>query len=145
MSKIRFFKSDEVPFTERSPGRGSRQHHLGGDDELNLFEVRLPPNVKVDLHAHTEDEIIFILAGQISVGNRVLGPGDSVFIAGMTLYGFRAGPSGVTYANFRPRLDYTNYNSEQFYEYRNLDPAAQAAMRERLSAEWKKRYTEWED
>jgi quercetin dioxygenase-like cupin family protein len=135
VGKIRFFKSEEVPFVEADGGAGaSRQHQPGGKDELHLFEVRLPPHRKVDLHAHQEDEIIHVVAGQISVGNRVLGPGDSVFIAGMTLYGFEAGPEGVRYLNFRKRRDLTNYTSEQFHEYRTLDPSAQAAMNERLFA-----------
>jgi hypothetical protein len=143
MSKIRFFKHEEVPFVEAAGG-ASRQNHPGGKDELHLFEVRLPPNSKVDLHAHQEDEIIHVVTGQISVGNRVLGPGDSVFVAGMTLYGFEAGPEGVSYLNFRKRRDLSNYSSEEFHEYRTLDPAAQAALTERVIAA-RRKVTGWEE
>jgi hypothetical protein len=53
-------------------------------------------------HAHLVDEIIYVVAGQLMIGSRVLEPGSSVFIAGRTLYTFRAGPEGVHFVNFRP-------------------------------------------
>jgi quercetin dioxygenase-like cupin family protein len=81
----------------------SRSHHAGSETEPEMFEVRFPPNTVVHPHAHLVDEIIYVVAGQLIVGNRVLEPGSSVFIAGRTLYTFRAGPEGVHFLNFRPR------------------------------------------
>jgi hypothetical protein len=36
--------------------------------------------------------------------------GDSVLIPGLTVYGFRAGPAGCRFLNFRPRRDRTYYS-----------------------------------
>jgi len=62
----------------------------------------------------------------------VLQAGDSISIAGMTLYGFDAGPEGVRFLNFRKKKDLTVDTESEFLEFRKLDPAAQAAMTERL-------------
>lgn len=53
------------------------------------------------VHAHTEDEIIFVTAGQIRLGNRLLGPGTALAVAANTLYTFTAGPDGLSFINFR--------------------------------------------
>jgi quercetin dioxygenase-like cupin family protein len=82
-----------------------RFHHPGTDTSPQLFEIRLAPDSEVLPHAHSEDEIIVIVEGELRVGSRVLGPGSSVAIDGDTLYGFRAGPNGVRFLNFRPRAD----------------------------------------
>jgi quercetin dioxygenase-like cupin family protein len=78
-------------------------HHDGSADEPQLLEVEFPPNQEVPPHAHQEDEILYIVRGEIHFGNRVLGPGSSVFIPRMTLYSFKAGPDGLVWVNFRPR------------------------------------------
>jgi hypothetical protein len=72
------------------------------DERLQLFEIRLQPNTDVHAHAHREDEIIVITAGEIHVGRRVLGVGAAVYVEQETLYGFKAGPAGCTFLNFRP-------------------------------------------
>jgi hypothetical protein len=144
VAKIQFFKADEVPFIEAGHGEGaSRQHHNTGDS-LHLFEVRLPPNRKVDLHAHQEDEIIHVVAGQMTVGNQLLKAGDSVFISGMTLYGLQAGPDGVSFINFRRQFDLTYYTNEEFLEYRKLDEAGRAAMDAQILAR-QKAIARWDD
>jgi quercetin dioxygenase-like cupin family protein len=77
------------------------------DGGLQLFEVRCSPNLAIDSHSHAEDEIIYVLEGEISLGRQVCPAGSSVFIAGNTLYGFKAGPQGCRFLNFRPRADRT--------------------------------------
>ena len=80
-------------------------HAEGSDDLLQLFEVKLPANAKQRVHAHEHDEIIYVVAGAMRVGNRTLKPGSSMFVAGETFYSFEAGPDGLHYLNFRPRKD----------------------------------------
>ena len=144
MARIQFCKNDEVPFIGGGNGIGaSRERHNTGDS-LHAFEVKLPPHHKTQLHAHQEDEIIHVLGGQMTVGNQVLGPGDSVFIEGMTLYGFEAGPEGVNFINFRPHFDLTFYRNEEFHEYRKLDAAGRAEMDERILAR-QKALMQWDD
>jgi quercetin dioxygenase-like cupin family protein len=80
-------------------------HAEGGDNLLQLFEVKLPANAKQRVHAHQHDEIIYVVGGAMRVGNRTLKPGSSLFVAGETFYSFEAGPEGLHFLNFRPRKD----------------------------------------
>jgi hypothetical protein len=54
-----------------------------------------------DFHAHTEDEIIFILTGEMHLGKRVLKPATALAIDGNTRYSFSR-PEGCSFLNFRP-------------------------------------------
>ena len=82
-----------------------RAYHPGGPDTIQMFEVTVHPNEGPHPHAHAEEEIIFVLEGELHVGRRVLTPGCSVYIPGYTLYSFRAGPKGARFLNTRPRAD----------------------------------------
>ncbi len=86
----------------------------GTDESLQLFEVDYLPGSDIEIHAHDEDEIIYILDGEMHVGNRVLARGASIFVAGNTLYGFKAGPQGMRMLNFRPRRDNTFIRKEEY-------------------------------
>lgn len=76
--------------------------HEGSATDPQLFETQVPANAVAAVHCHEEDEIMYILAGEMVLGNRSLGPGSSMFIAANTKYGFRAGPDGLSFLNFRP-------------------------------------------
>ena len=80
-----------------------RGHSDGSDTEPQLFEVRLPADVEAGAHAHDRDEMMYIVDGEMHVGNRVLRPGSSMFISANTLYSFRSGPNGLHFLNFRPQ------------------------------------------
>ena len=86
----------------------------GDKQSLQLVEVNYLPDADVAVHAHDEEEIIYILGGEIWLGNRRLGPGGSVYIAGNTLYSFRAGPEGVRMLLFRPRRDNSFIRPEDY-------------------------------
>src|SRR5262249_34233589 len=55
----------------------------------------------IPLHSHSDDEIIFITAGAIRLGNRLYGPGTALAIAADTVYGFEAAATGLSFINFR--------------------------------------------
>lgn len=80
-------------------------HQMGDESNLQLFGVRFPPDAFVRPHAHEQDEIIYIVAGEMRFGTEVLHAGSSVKIAGGALYSFSAGPEGLEILNFRPRMD----------------------------------------
>jgi len=80
-------------------------HAEGSEKLLQLFEVKLPARAKQRVHAHHHDEIIYVVGGEMRVGNRTLKPGSSMFIAGETFYSFEAGPDGLHFLNFRPCKD----------------------------------------
>jgi hypothetical protein len=88
-----------------------RLHH-GLPGRLQLFEIQIEPGLEITPHAHADDEIVVVVAGELRFGRRVCGPGSSVFIPGNTLYGFRAGPEGCRYLNFRAQADSTYFTKE---------------------------------
>ncbi len=54
------------------------------------------------IHAHSEDEVIFVTDGHMRLGNRLYGPGTALAIAADTFYSFAVGPDGLKFINFRP-------------------------------------------
>ena len=96
----------------------TREHHLVSETEPELFEVKFGPDTAVQPHAHLCDEIIYVVAGQLILGSRVLEAGSSVFIAGHTLYSFRSGPEGVHFVNFRPRSGAGYLSKDEFMAQR---------------------------
>jgi hypothetical protein len=53
------------------------------------------------VHSHSEDEVIFVIDGEICLGRKLYGPGTALTIAADTLYSFTAGPKGLHFVNFR--------------------------------------------
>ena len=84
-----------------------RIREMGSDSAPQLIELRYEPHAEIQLHAHDEDEIIYVLNGELRLGQRSFSSGTSVFIAGGTYYTFRAGAEGLQILNFRPRKDLT--------------------------------------
>ncbi len=128
MAKIEFSGSDQEQFRrvrdfvpddfagKLSPGELDsevRSHHPGADDRLQMFEVRAPAGATFNAHSHDEDEIILVVEGELHAGSRVVGPGSSMYVDGGTVYAFRAGPEGLRFFNFRPRLDATYHSSAE--------------------------------
>ena len=70
-------------------------HFPGGRRQLT------PEEEKRGVHSHSEDEIIFVIDGEIRLGNKLYGPGTAVAIAADTLYSFTTGPGGLSFINFR--------------------------------------------
>jgi hypothetical protein len=72
-----------------------------------LHENRFPPgrpapaDPRAGIHSHDEDEIIFITAGAMRLGEREVGPGTAIAIAAGTLYGFHPADEGLSFVNFR--------------------------------------------
>lgn len=100
-----------------------RMLHPGSSEELQLFEARIGAGEEVSLHAHASDEIIYVLDGELQIGRKRLGPGASVFVGGNTLYGFRAGPEGVRFLNFRGHGNTSFITREEFMaNQRPLEP-----------------------
>jgi hypothetical protein len=110
---VHLLPTEKVP---RSPDLGGTSGVGGGmhaDSACATCEVwlhensfpGLPESQRVDveagIHSHTEDEIIFVTAGQMRLGSKLLGPGTALSISANTLYSFIAGPEGLSFVNFR--------------------------------------------
>jgi hypothetical protein len=58
-------------------------------------------DVETVLHSHSEDEVMFVTAGTMRVGNRYFGPGTALAVRANVKYGFFSGPGGLSFVNFR--------------------------------------------
>jgi len=54
------------------------------------------------VHAHPENEIIFVTEGQIRLGSKLHDSGTALAIDADTFYGFSPGPDGMSFITFRP-------------------------------------------
>ena len=65
-----------------------------------------------------KDEIIYVVAGEMVLGNRRIGPGATEFVQGNTLCSLAPGGKGLRFLNFRPRIDTTFITREEFEKAR---------------------------
>ncbi len=84
-------------------------HEFGSETELQLAEIDYIPGAEAVIHKHDDDEIIYIVSGEMHLGTKTLKAGSSVYIPGDTYYGFTAGPNGLRIINFRARADVSFY------------------------------------
>ena len=104
---VHLLPAERVPRTLDMGGAGVAGGALHADAACPTCEVWLHENdfyqadYEVAVHSHTEDEIIFVRAGGMRLGNRLYGPGTALAIKANTKYGFRAGPEGLSFVNFR--------------------------------------------
>jgi len=104
--------NDPVKITQFSEGDLETyvyHYHRAGPDKPNLFEVVVKPNGELSPHGHKDDEILYVLEGELHLGGRVLGPGTSIHIPGMTAYLIKAGSAGLRFLNFFGRVDGNTY------------------------------------
>ena len=87
-------------------------HEVGSDSELQLAELEYIPGAEAVTHKHDDDEIIYVVRGEMRLGGKVLSAGSSVYIPGKTYYSFTAGPAGLRIVNFRARCDVSFYAPE---------------------------------
>jgi hypothetical protein len=68
----------------------------------NQFAGRdAPPQGDAGVHCHSEDEIIFVVDGDLRLGDRLYGPGTALAIAADAFYSFTPGRDGLRFVNFR--------------------------------------------
>jgi quercetin dioxygenase-like cupin family protein len=63
----------------------------------NVQRVAYEPNHFEPPHSHDEDEVIYIMGGDMSLGARTVAAGDTIYVALDTRYSFRAGPAGCEF------------------------------------------------
>ena len=96
-----------------------RTYFAGDADGLALASVhKAPPAGAPAPHAHDVDEIMYILEGELILGNRHYGPGSAILVPANTLYSFAYGEHGVRYLNFRPHSG-RRWSKEEFMARRD--------------------------
>lgn len=112
---VHLLPASQVPRYAPEPGAGGAAGGLHANGECPtchvwLHENHLPGMASGDfaaaaergIHSHSEDEIIFITAGAMRLGTRLVGAGTALAIAHDTFYSFTPGPEGLSFINFRP-------------------------------------------
>ena len=64
-------------------------------------------------HSHSEDEIIYLLSGDIQVGQTILKAGDAIGIAGDRRYRFKGGEHGFGFLNYRRDASYMSIEKDK--------------------------------
>lgn len=59
---------------------------------------------KADVHSHTEDELMYVVKGEMRIGPSVATPGTAIAIPAGRRYGFRSPEAGYGFLNFRPDM-----------------------------------------
>lgn len=110
---VHLLPADRVPRAAElggSSGVGGAMHADGGCDSCSVWlhenhfrgsEGLSPEEQQRGVHSHSEDEIIFVTAGEMRLGTRLYGAGTALAIAADTLYAFTPGPAGLSFINFR--------------------------------------------
>jgi quercetin dioxygenase-like cupin family protein len=52
-------------------------------------------------HSHSQDELIHLLSGEITLGHATLGPGDTLYVQADRRYTFTGGSAGFSFLNYR--------------------------------------------
>jgi hypothetical protein len=75
----------------------------GGPHGMSLVHVWFGPNFPLFRHSHPRygDCLYYVIAGEITMGNRTLGAGSTFFLPNGQPYKYSAGPAGVELLEFR--------------------------------------------
>ena len=75
----------------------------GGDHGMSLVHVWFGANFELFRHSHPKygDCLYYVVAGELTLGNRKLGPGSTFFLPNGQPYKYTAGPAGVELLEFR--------------------------------------------
>lgn len=110
MGKAIITHVDDAPYLHgprRKPGEPMpRASQLIGDLEKGpwIHINSVGPGGGAKPHSHSQDEVMYVLEGELQMGARRCGPGTVIYIEKDTQYGFTAGPEGVRFLNVRPGL-----------------------------------------
>jgi hypothetical protein len=70
---------------------------------MSLVHVWFGPNFPLFRHSHPAygDCLYYVIHGELTIGNRTLGPGSGMFVPNGHAYRFTAGPAGVEVLEYR--------------------------------------------
>jgi hypothetical protein len=102
--QLRFVQADDVPFTEVvAQLHGDRRasvhiKFLEWTPDRFVAYTRYDPGLVLERHGHSSDHLLFVLDGELTVGDRVCTAGTLVVLERGAAFGpLVAGPDGVTF------------------------------------------------
>ncbi len=109
---------DEAPWTLGIPDKKIGQQMIGSEEEGPWTYVSSPPpETYVPLHSHSEDEVTYILEGQITVEDKACGPGTVIYNERGTMSGYTVGKQGVRMVNIRYGKSACTWAGGETYEF----------------------------
>ncbi len=107
MGAIHTRRGDTIGWEENRTATGSGKTAWGvrtkpyfepAETGMMLRVVEYAPQWIVEAHSHAARELVYILDGEVSIGEERFGPGDAIQIEPNTVYGpLQAGPQGVRF------------------------------------------------
>jgi quercetin dioxygenase-like cupin family protein len=90
-------------FARIEPGRETRFYADSSCPtcRITLMQTGRTQRYHSEAHSHSQDELIHLLTGEITVGREVLGPGDTLYVAANRRYTFTSGDEGFSFLNYR--------------------------------------------
>ena len=104
MGRVVVKRPDSTPgqSPEGMPEVTIRSIFPGADGMPEVFVVTRAPGFVGPVHSHSQDEVIYVLEGDMTVGDYSCPKGTAIFVERDTMYGpLRSGPRGVTFLNIR--------------------------------------------
>lgn len=106
MSSITITNVDEAPWLAKNVKKG---HTTGAQivgehtkDGICAFIMNFEPGFETALHSHSEDEVMYVVEGELHMGDQVMGPQSILLIRKNSEYKFTVGENGVRFLNIRP-------------------------------------------
>lgn len=94
---------DDVPWVEvkAQSHRGRRvsvwEKFLEWTPDRLVIHARYDPGMVVEAHGHASDHYVYVIDGEVTIGDRICGPGTHVALPVGAVFGpLIAGPEGVT-------------------------------------------------
>jgi mannose-6-phosphate isomerase-like protein (cupin superfamily) len=75
-------------------------NHTDGEG-FSMQAVKYLPGAEVARHRHDVAQIVFVVEGSASLGNKFIGPGEGYYTPAFAPYKVKAGPEGVVMLEFR--------------------------------------------
>jgi hypothetical protein len=102
MAELRITRVDEVPWQEvKAQQHGDRrvsvwEKYLEWTPGLMVLYARYDPGMVIERHGHRSDHVVYVLEGQVTVGDEVCGPGTNLVLEEGAVFGpIEAGPGGA--------------------------------------------------
>ena len=116
MGRVIIMHIDDAPWTQGVAAEKIGTQLIGERDQgQHVLIPSLPPNRYVAPHTHSQDEVIYVLDGELALGDQTCGPGTVIFVKGNTEYAFTSGQQGVRFLNVRPAPTETQSKGEEPY------------------------------
>ena len=102
MGELHITPVDDVPWQEvKAQQHGDRrvsvwEKYLHWTPELLVLYARYDPGMLIERHGHASDHVVYVLEGEVTVGDERCGPGSSLVLEQGAVFGpIEAGPDGA--------------------------------------------------